>query len=199
MQDQRVRPSTQNNSLQASHKSVHPTPPPLPPPPSRSHRLRRRSEWNARAVDIDRAGCLVLLLLCTVSSVYKLWLCERQAGQPQRLARPALVHGRLRVLQSQSTATPRPASVRTRLHSLTAAGASVLAAPAAWHLTSHSLPYPADLALLCGAHALLALAIAAACTYPPSRRIYVEHRELIVSLASLHCAFMCRRISTNGR
>lgn len=57
----------------------------------------------------------------------------------------------------------------------------------------------ADLALVLGTHVLLVLAIAAMCTHAASKRLYARHRELIVSLGSLHCALACRRISTNGR
>ena len=56
----------------------------------------------------------------------------------------------------------------------------------------------AELALLGSTHVLLALALAAACTHPPARQLYVRHRELIVSLASLHCNLMARHIALNG-
>uniref|UniRef100_A0AAD5H9V7 Uncharacterized protein n=1 Tax=Chlorella ohadii TaxID=2649997 RepID=A0AAD5H9V7_9CHLO len=93
-----------------------------------------RRDWNARSVDMDRTGWLVVVVLGTLTSVYKLWLHERKV----------------------------------------------------------------DLALVCATQVLLAAAAAAACTYAPARRLYVKHREAIVSLASLHCAFVCRRVSTNG-
>ncbi len=83
---------------------------------------------------MDRTGWLVVVVLGTLTSVYKLWLHERKV----------------------------------------------------------------DLALVCATQVLLAAAAAAACTYAPARRLYVKHREAIVSLASLHCAFVCRRVSTNG-
>ncbi|PRW32914.1 hypothetical protein C2E21_8122 [Chlorella sorokiniana] len=93
-----------------------------------------RREWNAYAVDMDRTGWLVVAVLCSLTSVYKLWLHEGKTG----------------------------------------------------------------LALLCASHVLLALALAAVCTYPPARQLYICHRECFVTMGSLHCAFMCRSISNHG-
>lgn len=48
-------------------------------------------------------------------------------------------------------------------------------------------------------HVLVALTLVAACSHPALRRVYIRHRELAVTLASLHCTFISRKIAVNGR
>lgn len=46
---------------------------------------------------------------------------------------------------------------------------------------------------------LVALALAAMCASPSLRPLYIRHRELLVTLGSLHCNLIARRIAVHGR
>ena len=48
-------------------------------------------------------------------------------------------------------------------------------------------------------HVLVALTMVAACSHPKLQRQYIRHRELAITLGSLHCTLIARKIAVNGR